>query len=103
MRVWVGHVSPADAVEPEILANTMSKRKRQTHQPKSSSSSRSQPDHSLYIQAYEATLIRDQPELAAALERRDDQAETTARNGLIRWCADGEEEDVWVDRCGSVQ
>ncbi|KAG8689238.1 hypothetical protein FRC08_011034 [Ceratobasidium sp. 394] len=47
----------------------------------------------LRVQAFEADLVRDRPNLADAVERRDGAG--GGRGGLIRW---GESE-VWVDRC----
>ncbi|KAG9124823.1 hypothetical protein FRC07_010103 [Ceratobasidium sp. 392] len=51
-----------------------------------------EPVPPLRIQAYEADLVRDRPNLAEALERRD--GEGVGRGGLIRLG----EGDVWVDR-----
>ena len=51
----------------------------------------------LYVQAYEATVIRSQPDAARRVttQERDGQP-----GGLIRWMPDGldDTEEIWVDR-----
>ncbi|KAG8796152.1 hypothetical protein FRC12_003743 [Ceratobasidium sp. 428] len=59
----------------------------------SGSGSGPEPAPPLRIQAFEADLVRDRPNLAEAVEWRD--GEGGRRGGLIRLSGEG---DVWVDR-----
>ncbi|KAG9080272.1 hypothetical protein FRC06_006847 [Ceratobasidium sp. 370] len=52
------------------------------------------PTIQLRVQAFEADLVRDRPNLADALERRDGEGVGGGRGGLIRW----DESEIWVDR-----
>ncbi|KDQ12654.1 hypothetical protein BOTBODRAFT_176329 [Botryobasidium botryosum FD-172 SS1] len=74
----------------------MAKRKR-TRRPSSPSSAPAPPHPSLFIQAYESALVKGQPGLAQAVERRDQSRE---RGGLIKWQAEdtNDGDDVLVDR-----
>lgn len=63
----------------------------------------SQPSSSsaLFVQAHEATIIRDRPDLAEALTAHDHGG---GKGGLIQWQAEGlpDGQEVWVDRYASA-
>ncbi|KAG8680645.1 hypothetical protein FRC09_018079 [Ceratobasidium sp. 395] len=70
------------------------KRKRDEYLgPPAGSGSGPEPAPPLRIQAFEADLVRDRPNLAEAVERRDGEGER--RGGLIRLGGEG---GIWVDR-----
>lgn len=87
------------AKQPSPFQPKMSKRRRSA-----SPSERLGPDvpqsslrSTLHVQAYEATIIRSQPDAAARVTMRERDGQP---GGLIRWTPDGldDAEEVWVDR-----
>jgi hypothetical protein len=56
--------------------------------------SRQAAAESFCIQAHEATIIRNRPDLAEAVKTAD---EGGGKGGLIKWHGDSEK-DIWVDR-----
>lgn len=60
------------------------------------------PPHSeLFIPAYEATLLYNQPHLAHQVAARND-GESTARGRMQRWGVTRDDEEVWVDRYAAL-
>ena len=56
---------------------------------------------SAFIQAYEANLIYDEPEIAREqMTKSEDLPESIRRagRGLLRWQGEGAESDLWADR-----
>jgi hypothetical protein len=61
------------------------------------SSQSSATSNSLFIQAHEAIIVRNRPDLVEVLTMHD---HGNGKGGLIQWHGDGpeQEREVWVDR-----
>lgn len=78
----------------------MSKRRRSTSpdgRQTRQTSGRDAATSSLFVEAFEATLIRSQPDAVRRLAAKECEGQP---GGLIRWQLDGldDSEEIWVDR-----